>query len=117
MNPQGHYAAYLENVTAAGFEDRCLPLVAFSRDAAAVVPARIGLLVIDGSHHYPAVRADFELYAPKMLPGGLIFVDDYTSGYPDVVRATDEFLAAERTFERLHQTYFVIARRSAGKVD
>ena len=35
LNPQGRYAAYLENITRQGLQDQCLPLVAFSQDATA----------------------------------------------------------------------------------
>ena len=112
-NPQGSYAAYLRNVQAAGVDDVCLPLCAFSRDAAPVVPARAGLLIVDGSHHYPAVSADLVLYAPKVLPGGLIFIDDYTVHYPGVRQAIDEFFTADQPFTILHQTYFVVAQRTA----
>jgi hypothetical protein len=36
----------------------CLPLAAFSGNAAAVVPEKIGVLVVDGGHLYPVVRDD-----------------------------------------------------------
>jgi hypothetical protein len=112
-NPQGNYATYLENIEREGLHEVCLPLVAFSQDAAAVVPDRVGVLVIDGAHHYSTVKQDFALYGPKVLPQGMIFVDDYSTGYPDVLRATDEYLRAEPSFRRLHSTYFLIAQRSA----
>jgi Methyltransferase domain len=112
-NPQGHYAAYLENINREGVRDLCLPLVAFSQDAAPVVPREIGVLVIDGAHHYPVVSQDFALYGPKVLPRGLIFADDYSPVYPDVMRAADEYLGRESSFQRLHASYFLIAQRSA----
>ncbi len=111
LNPQGNYAAFLESIRAAGAEDRCLPLTAFSQDAAAVVPDRIGLLIVDGSHHYPVVRQDLALYAPKVFPGGVVFVDDYTESYPDVLLATDECLARDRQFSVLPTSYFGFADR------
>ena len=49
----------------------------------------IGVLVIDGAHHYEAVRADLELYVPKVVPGGYVFLDDYGPAYPDVIRAIE----------------------------
>jgi len=112
VNPQGHYIAYLENIARENLQDVCLPLVAFSQDAAAVVPNGIGVLVIDGAHHYPLVKQDFALYGPKVLPGGLIFVDDYVPAYPGVMRATDEYFGTDASFQVLHRTYFLIARRS-----
>src|ERR1051326_942949 len=111
LNPQGIYAAYLNNVRAWGFEDVCLPLAAFSAHAAVVVPDRIGVLVVDGGHHYPVVRDDLERYAPKVVPGGLIFVDDYGGAYPGVMQAVDEYFVAGGSFTRLHQSYFVVTQR------
>lgn len=113
LNPQGRYAAYLENVTRQGVQDLCVPLVAFSQDAAAVVPENVGVLVVDGAHHYPVVSQDFALYGPKVLPRGVVFVDDYAPVYPDVMRAAEEYFTAESAFRRLHASYFLIAQRSA----
>jgi len=48
LNPSGVFSIYTENVRSAGFADLCLPLVAFSADAAPVVAPNIGVLVIDG---------------------------------------------------------------------
>jgi predicted O-methyltransferase YrrM len=112
-NPQGHYAVYLDRIVREGVGDTCMPLVAFSQDAAAVVPEKIAVLIVDGAHHYEQVAQDLALYAPKVLPGGLIFIDDYGPLYPGVVRATDEFFSTDADFMVLHQTYFVIAQRGA----
>jgi len=112
-NPQGHYAVYLERIAREGVADTCMPLVAFSQDAAPVVPERIAVLIVDGSHHYEQVTQDLALYAPKVLPGGLIFIDDYDPLYPGVVRATDEYFIGSPAFRILHQTYFVVAQRVA----
>jgi cephalosporin hydroxylase len=115
LNPQGVYSAYLNTILSHEVADVCLPLVAFSQQAAPVVPDRIGLLVVDGSHHYPDVWKDLEYYAPKVLPGGFVFVDDYVEAYPDVCRAVDEYFTPDRPFTILHRAWFVIAQRlSAG---
>jgi cephalosporin hydroxylase len=111
VNPQGVYLAYLEAIRLHGVAERCLPLAAFSQDAARVVPDTIGLLVVDGGHHYPVVSADLRLYAPKVVPGGFIFIDDYVPAYPDVMRAVDEYFGRSREFAIVHQSYFVVAQR------
>ncbi len=111
LNPQGIYSAYLDTIRAYNVEDVCLPLAAFSQDAAPVVPDKIGVLVIDGSHHYPAVTKDLALYGPKVLPGGFLFIDDYGPAYPDIVRAVDEYFAPGCPFTMLHKSYFVVAHR------
>jgi hypothetical protein len=117
LNPQGIYATYLENIRANHVEDVCMPLVAFSEDAVPVVPDKIGVLVIDGGHYYPVVKKDLGLYAPKVLPNGFIFVDDYGPAYPDVMRAVDEYFTAERPFRIFQKTYFVVAQRMPGGVE
>jgi len=112
-NPQGRYKRYLRTMQERGLEDQCLPLIAYSQDAASVVADRIGLLIIDGNHEYESVARDLAFYAPKVLPGGFIFLDDYTETYPGVARATEEFLGRIAGYELLHATYFAILQRSA----
>jgi cephalosporin hydroxylase len=111
LNPQGNYAAFMGNVLAHRYGHQCMPLAAFSHDAAPVVPSRIGVLVVDGGHHYPIVSGDLRLYAPKVRPGGYMFIDDYGGAYPDVMQAVDEYLTADSPFEVVHREYFLIAKR------
>lgn len=113
LNPQGNYEQYIENIKANGVEDRCMALAAFSADAARTVPGGIGVLVIDGSHHYDVVKADLELYIPKVAPGGYVFLDDYGPAYPDVIRAIDEYLPAHPELEVVVKSYYVILRRGS----
>jgi Methyltransferase domain len=114
LNPQGNSAAYLQTVRANNVGDVCLPLTAFSQDAAPVVPDTIGVLVVDGGHTYPVVTQDLALYGPKVLPGGYMFIDDYGPAYPDVVCAVDEYFVPNSGFSVLHKSYFVVAKRESG---
>jgi hypothetical protein len=114
LNPRGSFPTYLKQVQSAGLEDVCVPMVAYSQHAAPAVPDRIGVLVVDGDHHYESVCRDLALYAPKLLPGGLVFVDDYAPAYAGVRKATDEFFDGNAGFTILHKSYFVIARKAAG---
>jgi hypothetical protein len=111
LNPQGVYSAYVQNTAAHGVASVCLPLAAFSQDAAPVVPATAGVLVVDGGHHYPVVSDDLKLYIPKVRSKGLVFIDDYGPAYPDVMRAVDEYFTGSRSFGILHKSHFVIAQR------
>lgn len=111
LNPQGIYAAYMATIRMHNVEDVCLPLAAFSQNAAPVVPDKIGVLVVDGAHHYPVVTKDLALYGVKVLPGGFIFIDDYGPAYPDVIRAVDEYFVCGCSFTILHKSHFVIAQR------
>jgi hypothetical protein len=114
LNPKGSYSDYRETVHRNQLDDNCFPIVAFSEHAAAVIADSIGLLVVDGGHHYDVASRDLELYGPKVIPGGIVFVDDYTTSYPGVMRAVDEYFGANDGFEVVHRSYFVVARRRSG---
>jgi len=113
LNAQGSYSKYLETISKNMVEDICLPLIALSGQAAPVVPEKIGLLIVDGSHLFPGVMQDLELYSPKVVPGGIVFLDDYVPPYPGVQRAIDEFFTPDKPWSILHKTYFVAMRRNA----
>ena len=113
-NPRGSYRRFRRRIAAAKAGNRCFALTAFSQDAHRVVPDRIGLLIVDGDHRYPAVQSDLTLYGPKVRPGGVVFVDDYAPTYPGVVQAVDEFLAANSHFTLLHRSWFVLLQRDRG---
>lgn len=110
LNPQGKYAQFIENIRAHRVEDRCMPLAAFSADAAPAVPDRIGVLFVDGSHHYDSVRADLDLYVPKVVPGGFVYIHDYFDAYPGVIRAVDEFTRNHSEVVRVSQGNYVVLR-------
>ncbi len=112
FNPQGQYATYLETIRANQCEDVCLSLSAFSQDAAPVVAEKIGVLVVDGGHSYLVVKQDLALYGVKVLPGGFIFIDDYSPVYPDVIHAVDEYFVPGCSFTIVHKSYFVVAQRN-----
>ncbi len=69
-----------------------------SAEAAVGLPDRyFDWIYVDGDHLYESVRADLELFEPKVRPGGIIAGDDYgTPGWWEdgVTRAVDEFVAA-----------------------
>ena len=112
INPRGNYSAYIKNILKHKTEQTCLPLVAFSEHAASVIPDKIGVLLVDGSHRYPDVAKDLSLYVPKLLPGGLLFVDDYVPAYPGVMRAVDEYCQSNSTLYVFNKTYFVAAQKT-----
>ena len=111
LNPRGKYRRYLKTMRDRGLEDRCVPLVGFSHQVASTVADRVGLLLVDGNHEYESVQLDLAHFAPKVLSGGFVFLDDYTGTYPGVVKATEEFVAANADFALLHRSYFAILTR------
>ncbi len=57
---------------------------------------------IDAAHDYESVRADIAAWWPKIGPGGILAGHDYCVALPGVIRAVDEFAAAEKL--KLHLT-------------
>ena len=49
------------------------------------------IVYIDAAHEYEPVLADLEAWFPKVKRGGFICGDDYTAGWPGVVKAVGEF--------------------------
>lgn len=64
----------------AGLEDRVLALVGRSPRAAAVWAQPLGLVFVDGGHTDAHANADYEGWAPKLAPGGLLVIHDV---FPD----------------------------------
>jgi predicted O-methyltransferase YrrM len=63
-----------------------------TRDAVArAAGGPIDFLLIDGDHRYEGVRADFDMYAPLVGPGGLIAVHDIVPGDAAVVGGVPRF--------------------------
>lgn len=64
-----------------------------------------GALIIDGDHSYEGIKADYELYADLVEPGGVLVVDDYgTTDWPDVGQFTDEAIVPDPRFEMVGAT-------------
>lgn len=90
-NATGNYSEYIKNVADACCAEQCFCIATFSRIAVPVV-GPIGVLVVDGNHSRESCETDLQLYVPKVLPGGWIFVDDYIPDiYPGVVAACDGY--------------------------
>lgn len=53
---------------------------------------------IDACHDYAAVRADIDMWAPKVKAGGWIGGHDYSPAFPGVMRAVSEACARPMTF-------------------
>ncbi len=65
---------------------------------------KLDLLFVDGDHSYTGVRADFEVYAPFVRPGGVVaFHDIAVQPLPnEVARFWDEIKPRYRHKEILH---------------
>lgn len=64
----------------AGVESVVIPIVADSAQVAGVWSTPLGLVFIDGSHTEEAAQRDYQCWAPKVVPGGLLVIHDV---FPD----------------------------------
>ncbi len=105
------------NVRRNGVAERIRVWHGYSHEMAPCVQEELDLLFIDGNHDYEAVRADFELWAPKLRVGGAICLHDACDKFPGVQRLIEEELTDAETFGegRLVDSLFV-ARRIAAPV-
>lgn len=76
------FGEFLRNTEPLKFSIR--PLRGKSEEVAKTFKENIDLLFLDGDHSYDAVRADAELWIPKMNHGGIIIFHDY--GWAEGVR-------------------------------
>lgn len=99
------FDTFQRQVSLMGFTDIVRPVNGFSLDVAETWEAPIGLLYVDGDHHYKPVLADLEAWSPHCE--GLIVCDDWgTPRNPGVAQAVDEFC----------RTYDVGYRIEAGRL-
>lgn len=90
---------FVYNMVKAGVMDSVYPLPMTST-AAYYLLKRFGLEVdliyIDAGHEHDEVYTDLSLYYNLLRPGGVIFGDDYSAGWPGVVSATNKFVAEKQ---------------------
>jgi len=82
--------AFEQQVESMGLTDRITAIQGFSHEVVRRWRRQIGLLFIDGSHRYEDVRADFEAWAPYIVPGGWLAFDDYAPKNRGVMRLVDK---------------------------
>lgn len=69
-------AEFRRNVRDSGVEERVVPLVMTSEEAAKGWNKPVRLLWIDGDHRYEQVKKDFLLWEPHVVEGGIIAMHD-----------------------------------------
>jgi len=83
---------FKENIARVGVSEYVNPIMASSREAAALWEQPIRLLFIDGDHSYEASKEDFESWSPFVVPGGLIAFHDI-GHWPGVTQFYAELLS------------------------
>src|SRR5260370_19013548 len=72
----GSFPAFQRQVARSGLAHLVRPIVATSQQAAIDFDEQIGLLFIDGAHDDASVKLDWDLWVPKVLPGGFVAMHD-----------------------------------------
>ena len=75
------YEGFKNNIKAAAVDDVVVSIVKTSEDAAGDFNEPVELIFIDGVHQYDYVKLDFQLWFPKVIPGGTMAFHDTTGGY------------------------------------
>jgi hypothetical protein len=88
------YYQFLANVIHKGHQDVICPFPASAESAFHVLRAK-GLeadaAYIDAGHRYNDAKSDITNYWKLIRKGGVMFGDDFTTMFPGVIRAVDEF--------------------------
>jgi hypothetical protein len=92
--PNGEYQDqyfndFQQNILRSQIVNYVIPIREYSQEAIHVCPMRIAALFVDGNQSYTNINKDIELYAPRIVKGGMIAFHDYTI-YQDVKRAVNE---------------------------
>lgn len=92
----GIYWRFLSNMVQLGLQGTVVPFPQTSRTAARWLAAhevKAGLVYLDASHEERDVADDLANFWPLVLPGGVLFGDDYSEHWPEVRVAVDAFAA------------------------
>eukprot|EP00457_Paulinella_chromatophora_P015256 gb/GEZN01015841.1/.p1 GENE.gb/GEZN01015841.1/~~gb/GEZN01015841.1/.p1 ORF type:complete len:264 (+),score=6.44 gb/GEZN01015841.1/:24-815(+) len=88
------YYQFLSNVVQKGLQDFVIPMPMPSRMAHNLLQmdnVEADLIHIDAAHEYPDVSEDIALWWSILKRGGILLGDDYTSSWPGVIKAADEW--------------------------
>jgi len=91
--PSATYTEFLAQLRKAGVLDQVTPVRSMTTLAAemwadGLWDAKVGLLYIDGDHHFEAALADYRAWHPHLADDALVIFDDYdTDNNPGVLAA------------------------------
>lgn len=93
------YEQFIANVIYTENTDIIVPLAADSL-ASSILLGNLGMqadaIYIDAGHDYQNCINDISRYWSLLRPGGIMFGDDYSLAWPEVVRAVHEFADQQR---------------------
>jgi O-methyltransferase len=90
--------------------------MSFDEAASLFAPETIDLLHLDGAHTYDAVRHDFEVWFPKLRPGGIVLIHDTAVETADfgVRKLWDELSQIYPAFAFLHSCGLGVIQKPGG---
>ena len=97
------------NVNRVGVADFVTPVECRSAEIAKVWRDSIGLLFIDGDHTAAGIRADYEGFAPYVVPGGWLAMHDYCPEWKAIFDFTHEVILASGEWEQRHHVHTLLA--------
>lgn len=110
--PSNLFEQFLSNVIHAQLQDMITPLKMTSDEAFMFLnrnDVRAQLIYLDGNHEYEFVARDIANFRHLVIPGGVLFGDDYI-GWPGVIQAVDEYRARHTellTFQSHHEKWMM----------
>lgn len=90
------YFTFMQNIMSEGLQDVVLPMPLDSINAIEVFRSKElmpELIHIDAGHDYKSVMSDLEAWWPQLRPGGIMVGDDYSSKWPQVYKAWNDFFS------------------------
>jgi len=112
------YRQFIANVIKSDLTDIILPFPQTSLDAADWFKKEgilAELIYLDGSHKETDVYRDLLRYYELVVPGGILFGDDYFSGEPGVVRAVNRFSHEMKLTLEVREHQFWVLHRETKK--
>ena len=89
------YRTFLANISQSSYPEKVTHHKMLSNEYLAANKKMYTIVYIDGSHLYEDVLADLEGTFPFVVPGGIVWCDDYQS-YISVFTAINEFCQRHR---------------------
>lgn len=96
------FDTFLGNMASEDVLDYVVPIPLDSVNAAHLLSecnVRPQVVHIDAGHDYESVSKDLNLWFGLLEPGGVVICDDYTSSWPGVTAAVDEFILQQQVDE------------------